>query len=70
MKTLLLAASAMTFCTPLAALAADLTSGADQTTAGDQVSSVIVTARPNPEDPQVVADARRRLSRRPPAACR
>jgi len=65
MKTLLLAASAMTFCTPLSALAADIASAADQTTAGDQVSSVIVTARPNPEDPQVVADARRRLSETP-----
>ena len=31
------------------------------------VSSVIVTARPNPEDPQVVADARKRLSETPGA---
>ena len=31
------------------------------------VSSVIVTARPNPEDPPVVADARRRLSETPGA---
>jgi iron complex outermembrane receptor protein len=33
----------------------------------DQVSSVIVTARPNPEDPPVVAEARRRLSETPGA---
>jgi iron complex outermembrane receptor protein len=33
----------------------------------DQVSSVIVTARPNPEDPPVVADARKRLSETPGA---
>jgi iron complex outermembrane receptor protein len=36
-------------------------------TADTQVSSVIVTARPNPEDPPVVANARRRLSETPGA---
>jgi iron complex outermembrane receptor protein len=36
-------------------------------TADTQVSSVIVTARPNPEDPPVVADARKRLSETPGA---
>lgn len=47
-------------CTPLCVYAEE----ADDDT---QVSSVIVTARPNPEDPPVVAAARRRLSETPGA---
>jgi iron complex outermembrane receptor protein len=51
-----------------AAALACLTSAARaEDTADTQVSSVIVTARPNPEDPPVVADARRRLSETPGA---
>ncbi len=49
-------------CLPARVHAADL--DADQRTA---VDSVIVTARPNPEDPPVVAAARRRLSETPGA---
>jgi iron complex outermembrane receptor protein len=50
------------FCLPVLAHAADLPDAADQRTA---VDSVIVTARVNPEDPPVVAAARRRLSETP-----
>jgi iron complex outermembrane receptor protein len=50
------------FCLPVPAHAADLPDAADQRTA---VDSVIVTARVNPEDPPVVAAARRRLSETP-----
>jgi iron complex outermembrane receptor protein len=50
------------FCLPVPAHAADLPDAADQRTA---VDSVIVTARANPEDPPVVAAARRRLSETP-----
>ena len=49
---------------------ASLTSAANAAPASDdktEVSSVIVTARPNPEDPPVVAAARRRLSETPGA---
>ena len=60
----LLGAAALS-CLTSAALAAPTlaVSGDDQTS----VSSVIVTARPNPEDPRVVADARKRLSETPGA---
>lgn len=50
-----------------AAALACFTQTAHATETDDQVSSVIVTARPNPEDPPVVADARRRLSETPGA---
>ena len=60
MKSFLLATTAALAFAP-AAFAAETT--ADDT----QVSSVIVTARPNPEDPPVVADARKRLSETPGA---
>ncbi len=68
MKSLLLATTAALVFAPLtvatAAFAADVdTPAAD----ANQVSSVIVTARPNPEDPPVVADARKRLSETPGA---
>ncbi|WP_156447790.1 TonB-dependent receptor plug domain-containing protein, partial [Caulobacter sp. CCH5-E12] len=68
MKSLLLATTAALVIAPLtvatAAFAADVdTPAAD----ANQVSSVIVTARPNPEDPPVVADARKRLSETPGA---
>ena len=46
-----------------AAYAADTPTAAD--TDQPSVSSVIVTARPDPEDPPVVADARKRLSETP-----
>ena len=62
MKSLLLATTAALAVTPAAALAAEIAPADDQA-----VSSVIVTARPNPEDPPVVADARRRLSETPGA---
>lgn len=66
MKSLLLATTAALVFAPLTfatgAFAADAPL-ADDT----QVSSVIVTARPNPEDPPVVADARKRLSETPGA---
>jgi len=54
----LMGAAALAAIAPVAHAAND-----DQT----NVSSVIVTARPNPEDPQVVADARKRLSETPGA---
>ena len=60
MKSLLLATTAALVVAP-AALAAETTADATQ------VSSVIVTARPDPEDPPVVADARKRLSETPGA---
>jgi iron complex outermembrane receptor protein len=60
MKSLLLASTAVLFALPVAALAAD-TAPPTET----EVSSVIVTARPNPEDPPVVAAARKRLSETP-----
>ncbi|CAN5483985.1 TonB-dependent receptor [soil metagenome] len=63
MKFLLLATTAALAVTPVAALAADLAS--NEASEGAQVSSVIVTARPNPEDPAVVAAARKRLSETP-----
>ena len=59
MKSLLLAATAAAALSPPTAWAAD--------TPDNEVSSVIVTARRNPEDPPVVADARRRLSETPGA---
>lgn len=59
MKSLLLAATAIAAFVPPVAQAADK--------ADTEVSSVIVTARPNPEDPPVVADARKRLSETPGA---
>lgn len=60
MKSLLLASTAVfTLAVPLCAFADD-----DQATT---VDSVIVTARPNPEDPAVVASARKRLSETPGA---
>lgn len=64
MKSLLLAATALTALTPFAAQAADaeIVSEADAS-----VSSVIVTARRNAEDPTIVAAARRRLSETPGA---
>lgn len=61
MKPLLMASTAALVVAPAAALAAD--QGPD----GASVSSVIVTARPNPEDPPVVAAARKRLSETPGA---
>ncbi|MBQ1562957.1 TonB-dependent receptor [Caulobacter sp.] len=60
MKSLLLASSAALFLAPVAAWA---NPDPDQ----NQVSSVIVTARPNAEDPPVVAAARKRLSETPGA---
>ncbi|PTS84589.1 hypothetical protein, partial [Caulobacter sp. HMWF009] len=62
MKSLLLASTAVLFTLPVAAFAAD-TAPPTET----EVSSVIVTARPNPEDPPVVAAARKRLSETPGA---
>lgn len=59
MKSLLLAATAAAALIPPAAQAADKSD--------TEVSSVIVTARRNPEDPPVVADARKRLSETPGA---
>src|SRR3989338_5039506 len=59
MKSLLLAATAIAACVPPLAHAADKPD--------TEVSSVIVTARRNPEDPPVVADARKRLSETPGA---
>ncbi|MDG2529432.1 TonB-dependent receptor family protein [Caulobacter endophyticus] len=60
MKSVLLAACALSALAPAAALAApDDSEGV--------VSSVIVTARRNAEDPSVVADARKRLSETPGA---
>jgi len=53
----LMGAAAFACLAPAAARAAEDT----------QVSSVIVTARPNPEDPPVVANARKRLSETPGA---
>ena len=63
MKSLLLATTAALVVAPAAYAADAVASTADNT----QVSSVIVTARPNPEDPPVVADARKRLSETPGA---
>jgi iron complex outermembrane receptor protein len=60
MKSLLLASTAALLALPALALAAPVD---DQ--AAREVSSVIVTARPDPEDPPVVAAARRRLSETP-----
>lgn len=60
MKSVLLAACALSALAPAAALAAPDASDSD-------VSSVIVTARRNAEDPSVVADARKRLSETPGA---
>lgn len=59
MKSLLLAATA------IAAFVPPVAHAADKPEADTEVSSVIVTARRNPEDPPVVADARRRLSETP-----
>lgn len=59
MKSALLAATALTILAPLAAHAAEDPDAA--------VSSVIVTARRNAEDPAIVADARQRLSETPGA---
>jgi iron complex outermembrane receptor protein len=60
-RALLLAGCALaTAMLPALAFAAD-------EPAGSLVDSVIVTARPDPEDPTVVADARRRLSQTPGA---
>ena len=60
MKSLLLASTAaLSLAFPLTAAADD-----DQATT---VDSVIVTAQPNPEDPAVVANARKRLSETPGA---
>ena len=61
MKSLLLAATA------IAAFVPPVAHAADKPDADTQVSSVIVTARRNPEDPPVVADARKRLSETPGA---
>ena len=61
MKSLLLASSAALVVLPASAWAGD--DAADQA----QVSSVIVTAHPNAEDPPVVAAARKRLSETPGA---
>lgn len=61
MKSVLLAACALSALVPAAALAET----PDDAEAA--VSSVIVTARRNAEDPSVVADARRRLSETPGA---
>ncbi|PVM90570.1 TonB-dependent receptor family protein [Caulobacter endophyticus] len=61
MKSVLLAACALSALVPAAALAET----PDDTEAA--VSSVIVTARRNAEDPSVVADARKRLSETPGA---
>lgn len=61
MKSLLLAATAIAACVP------PLAHAADKPAADTEVSSVIVTARRNPEDPPVVADARKRLSETPGA---
>ncbi|MCA0357951.1 MAG: TonB-dependent receptor [Proteobacteria bacterium] len=63
MKSLLLATTAALVVAPAAYAADTAAATADNT----QVSSVIVTARPNPEDPPVVADARKRLSETPGA---
>lgn len=60
MKSVLLAACALSALAPAAALAAP-------DDAESAVSSVIVTARRNAEDPSVVADARKRLSETPGA---
>ncbi len=60
MKSALLAACALSALAPAAALAAP-------DDAESAVSSVIVTARRNAEDPSVVADARKRLSETPGA---
>jgi iron complex outermembrane recepter protein len=51
----------------LAAAASALPALAHADEAGPLVDAVIVTANPNPEDPPVVADARRRLSQTPGA---
>ncbi len=64
MKSLLLASAAMLAVAPAAFAADAAPAPADADT---DVSSVIVTARPNPEEPAVVAAARRRLSETPGA---
>ena len=51
----------------LAATALSLPAFAHADEAGPLVDAVIVTANPDPEDPPVVADARRRLSETPGA---
>jgi iron complex outermembrane receptor protein len=60
MKSFLLASTAALLALPAIALAAP-----DDAPSAREVSSVIVTARPDPEDPPVVAAARRRLSETP-----
>ncbi|MFZ0269693.1 TonB-dependent receptor family protein [Caulobacter sp.] len=65
MKSLWLASTAVLFVLPALLLPGTAFAAPEDLDPDHQVSSVIVTARPDPEDPPVVARARKRLSETP-----